>query len=138
MTESMILALIGGILIGLSSTTMLGGIGRITGISGILGMSLGKIQAEHLWRYAFLGGLIVGGIGMLISNPQYFDYQLDLPPAQYIIAGLIVGYGTRLGSGCTSGHGVCGISRTAKRSIVATLVFMLFGIITVAVQRILL
>ena len=69
MTESMVLALIGGILIGVSSTTMLGGIGRITGISGILGLSLGKIKAEHFWRYTFLGGLIVGGIGMKISNP---------------------------------------------------------------------
>ncbi|MEE6250469.1 MAG: YeeE/YedE family protein [Bdellovibrionota bacterium] len=138
MTESMVLALIGGILIGVSSTTMLGGIGRITGISGILGLSLGKIKAEHLWRYTFLGGLIVGGIGMKISNPEFFDYQLNLPVDHYIIAGLIVGYGTRLGSGCTSGHGVCGISRTAKRSILATITFILFGIITVALKRALL
>ena len=136
MLEKIIYPLIGGILIGLSSSTMLGGIGRITGISGILGGSLKLPQREDLWRYFFLMGLILGGFLMLLVSPQSLHYKFEFNTLSYIVAGLLVGYGTRLGGGCTSGHGVCGMARMAKRSFVATLTFMLFGIITVAIKGI--
>ncbi|MCP4911723.1 MAG: YeeE/YedE family protein [Oligoflexia bacterium] len=132
--ENIIYPLLGGALIGLSSSTMLGGIGRITGISGILGGSLQKNSSEDLWRLFFLLGLVLGGLGMKVLYPQFFTYQFNFSYVTYIVAGLIVGFGTRLGSGCTSGHGVCGMARLAKRSIVATLTFMAFGIITVAIK----
>jgi len=135
--ENIIYPLIGGILIGLSSTTMLGGIGRITGISGILGTSLSQYSSENGWRYNFLIGLMLGGFIMLNLSPDLFEYKINSSPVKIIIAGLLVGFGTRLGSGCTSGHGVCGMSRMAKRSIIATVTFMLFGIITVYLERIL-
>ena len=134
MMETIIYPLIGGLLIGLSSTSMLGGLGRITGISGILGSVLTKPSVEHLWRYGFLGGLIGGGVILYAYDSSLFSYSLDFPLEQVIAAGLLVGYGTRLGSGCTSGHGVCGISRIAKRSITATITFIVFGIITVAIK----
>ncbi len=129
--ETIIYPLIGGILIGLSSSTMLGGIGRITGISGILGSSLAKISRENLWRYTFLIGLLLGGLLMKIFAPQFFDYTLEGSSPVVIIAGVLVGFGTRLGGGCTSGHGVCGMARMAKRSFLATITFILFGMITV-------
>lgn len=132
--ENILFPLIGGILIGLSSSTLLGGIGRIAGISGILGESLKRISSEDLWRIFFLIGLVLGGFVMKALFPQFFTYQFNFSVMTYVIAGLIVGFGTRLGSGCTSGHGVCGMARLAKRSIVATLTFMAFGIITVAIK----
>ena len=132
--EHIIYPLIGGLIIGISSTTMLGGLGRITGITGILSGILEKPDKNIFWKYAFLLGLILGGIFMLKTQPQFFEYQLTASPFKAILAGLLVGYGTRLGSGCTSGHGVCGLARTSKRSFVATITFILFGIITVAIK----
>lgn len=129
------LPLIGGVLIGLSSTLMLVGVGKIAGISGILGNSLTKPSAMFGWRYAFLAGLIVGGAALLVSSPELFSYDFNFSSLRTVAAGLLVGVGTRLGSGCTSGHGVCGIARLSRRSIVATGLFMLFGMITVAVMR---
>jgi uncharacterized membrane protein YedE/YeeE len=137
MLETILYPLIGGALIGLSSTTMLGGIGRITGISGIMGGTLSKPQKEELWRYTFLVGLVLGGAIMLFVSPESFNYKFEFKALHYVIAGILVGYGTRLGSGCTSGHGVCGMARMAKRSFVATITFMLFGIITVAIKGVL-
>ena len=137
MLDSVWLPLLGGVLIGVSSTSMLGGLGRITGISGILGGVLGKPSAEHLWRYGFLAGLLAGGLLLLRIKPEWFAYSIDFSLPEIMAAGLLVGYGTRLGSGCTSGHGVCGISRVAKRSITATLTFILFGMVTVAVKGVL-
>lgn len=135
--EGIMYPLIGGILIGLSSTTMLGGLGRITGISGIVATSMGKFSQENVWRYNFLVGLILGGFIMKASFPELFNYEVNANYLKIIIAGLLVGFGTRLGSGCTSGHGVCGLARLAKRSIVATVTFILFGMITVFVERML-
>ncbi len=132
--ENVLNPLIGGLLIGLSSSLLLGGIGRIAGISGILGSSLAKFHVDNLWKYYFLFGLILGGFFMYVVYPQMFHYKISFSESKLIIAGLLVGYGTRLGSGCTSGHGVCGVARMAKRSFVATLTFILFGILTVAVQ----
>lgn len=134
MEEKILYPLLGGILIGISSSTMLGGLGRITGISGIMGGSLTLPKKDELWRFAFLGGLILGGLIILGIKPEAFNYQFEYSALHYVSAGLIVGYGTRLGSGCTSGHGVCGMARMAKRSIFATITFILFGIITVAIK----
>ncbi len=135
--NSYILALIGGVLIGFSSSLLLGGIGRIAGISGILSSSLGLPKKEHFWRYSFVIGLLFGGLIMNFFYPSYFDYKINESVIKVVVAGLLVGFGTRLGSGCTSGHGVCGIARLAKRSFVATLVFIGFGVITVALQGVL-
>jgi len=132
--ESILYPLIGGVLIGLSSSTMLSGLGRITGISGIVGNTLTAPAKEHLWRYTFILGLIIGGFIIKLYIPSMFNYNLDLNPYATVIAGLLVGFGTRLGSGCTSGHGVCGIARLSKRSTIATITFILFGMITVAVK----
>lgn len=134
MLEQIIYPLIGGVLIGVSSSTMLGGLGRITGISGIVGSSLSIPKKEEFWRLAFLAGLVLGGFLFARLKPEFFTYQFELSRLHYISAGLLVGYGTRLGSGCTSGHGVCGMARLAKRSITATITFILFGMITVAVK----
>ncbi len=127
--------LLGGILIGLSSSTMLGGLGRITGISGILGASLSRFSRENVWRYSFLMGLVAGGLGFALMAPERMEYSFNFPWWQIALAGLLVGFGTRLGSGCTSGHGVCGMARTSKRSIMATVIFISFGILTVALRN---
>ena len=127
--------LIGGVVIGLSSSTMLGGLGRITGISGITTALYEWPKKENLWRYSFLLGLLSGGLILMWTQPQLFDYSLESSFIKIISAGLLVGIGTRMGGGCTSGHGVCGLPRLAKRSMVATLTFILFGVITVAVER---
>lgn len=127
--------LIGGVLIGLAGTMMLLGAGRIVGVSGIaargLGLGGGNMSLSTAWMFLIglpLGAALValrGGVGTL-------DY---VPLPAVIVAGLLVGFGTRLGSGCTSGHGVCGVSRLSQRSLVATVTFMAAGIATVAVMR---
>lgn len=126
---------IGGVLIGLSGLMLLGLAGRIAGISGIVG-GLVDGQAEgRSWRFAFTFGLLAGGVVALAMAPTAFGVPLGLPTWALIAAGLLVGYGTRLGSGCTSGHGVCGLSRLSARSMVATVVFMGSGMLTVFVTR---
>jgi len=136
--NSIIYPLLGGVLIGLSSSAMLGGLGRITGISGIIGASLKTPSKEGLWRYTFLLGLVLGGFILKIMKPELFNYKFDFRALDYIFAGLFVGFGTRLGSGCTSGHGICGISRMAKRSMLATVTFIVFGMISVLIKKALL
>lgn len=134
-----LLSLIGGALIGIASSAMLGGLGRIAGISGIFMGAFTRPDAQNSWRYAFLAGLLGGGVLFLALNPELMSYDLaGFSFGQAVIAGLLVGFGTRLGSGCTSGHGVCGLARLSKRSFAATLTFMFFGILTVAVRRFLL
>jgi uncharacterized membrane protein YedE/YeeE len=134
--NSILWALAGGILIGISSSLLLWGIGRISGISGIYACTLNFPKSAHFWKYSFLLGLLVGGFVMYqLFATSFFNYTLDASVIKIIAAGLLVGFGTRLGNGCTSGHGVCGISRLAKRSIVATLVFMGAGILVVAIER---
>jgi len=125
-------SLTGGMLIGLAATMLILLNGRIAGISGIVGR-LFNIR-EGAWRWAFVIGLL--------SSPFLYRLFLPLPAVQfelhwlvYVAAGLIVGLGSRLGSGCTSGHGVCGLSRLSKRSLAATLVFMGTGFATVFVAR---
>lgn len=131
--------LFGGVLIGISSSTMLGGIGRITGISGIIGGVLRSPEKEDAWRFAFLIGLIGGGFLLKSFYPSLFNYALHADEGFFglVLSGLLVGYGTRTGGGCTSGHGVCGLARTAKRSFVAVLTFILFGMLTATLRGLL-
>lgn len=130
-------ALAGGILIGLAATLLLWLNGRIAGISGILNGALRSARHDIAWRLLFLAGLTAGaGLWLWLAPPTYgFTPREDYPPALLIAAGLLVGFGTRLGSGCTSGHGVCGIARLSPRSIIATLIFMAFGAAAVFVLR---
>jgi uncharacterized membrane protein YedE/YeeE len=128
-------ALIGGALIGLASVLLMLFTGRIAGISGLFGGLLTWSSADKSWRLAFMAGLLaaplLGGL---------FGYPLPTPqmPASWtvvVIAGLLVGFGTRLGGGCTSGHGICGVSRLSMRSITATAIFMAIAIVVVAIMR---
>ena len=116
--EAFLPPLLGGVLIGVSSTLVFFFLGKITGISGILGSLLSGIDQSSFWKISFLGGLILGGFLLKAFFPQLFNYNLNFEPFHVISAGLLVGFGTRLGSGCTSGHGVCGLPRLSKRSLV--------------------
>ena len=136
MTEPNIIGgLAGGALIGCASLLMLLLLGRITGISGILGGVINWNGAsDWSWRSAFILGLVAGAaIYTIVVGPLPIDMQAQGPAL--VLAGLLVGIGTRLGSGCTSGHGVCGIARRSPRSIAATGTFMLVAIVTVFVTR---
>jgi hypothetical protein len=126
--------LIGGLLIGVSTSIMLGGLGKISGIGSILGNSLDKPKTDHTWRYFFILGLLFGGALLKNYSPDLFSYKFSFHYGETILAGLLVGFGTRLGNGCTSGHGVCGLPRLSKRSWVATITFMSAGILTVIVK----
>ena len=122
-------------MIGLASVLFMMLTGRIAGISGILGGCLTPATGDKVWRFAFIAGLILAPVASGLLG-----YYLPLPemPASWaiiVIAGLLVGFGTRLGGGCTSGHGVCGIARLSVRSIVATAIFMAAAIIVVAIMR---
>ena len=128
-------AAIGGILIGLSAVLLMLSTGRIAGISGIFSGLLNLRSEDKGWRVAFIAGLILapviaGWIGYGMEPPK-----LPSNLAVIVAAGLLVGFGTRLGGGCTSGHGICGIGRLSPRSIAATVVFMVTAVITVAVTR---
>lgn len=127
--------LAGGILIGLAAAVMLLGLGRIAGVSGILGRAIWS-SGPGLSRgaaWAFVAGLPIGALIVSVAvggiEPGFAG------PVPLVIAGLLVGFGTRMGSGCTSGHGVCGVSRLSSRSLVATAVFMATGIATVAAMN---
>jgi uncharacterized membrane protein YedE/YeeE len=128
-------ALIGGAFIGLSAVIMLAGNGRIAGISGILGGAISSRGDERRWRILFLAGLLIATLLYQFASSSPITIETQTSPELLVIAGLLVGFGTRLGSGCTSGHGICGIARFSKRSFAATLTFMLFGFITVYVTR---
>lgn len=132
MTEpNLIGGLVGGILIGCAANLLLLLNGRIAGISGILGGALTQPGAgERGWRLAFIVGLITGaGLYSFLANGLPLQLQGNAPTL--IVAGLLVGFGTRLGSGCTSGHGVCGLARRSPRSLAATLLFMAVAVLTV-------
>jgi len=128
-------ALLGGAFIGIAATLMLWVNGRITGISGILGGVLFPVQTDALWRVLFITGLLSGAILYILVNGSPINFQVQATPLVSIAAGFLVGFGTRLGSGCTSGHGICGIARVSKRSFAATAVFMVTAIITVFLVR---
>ncbi len=123
-------ALLGGLLIGVSASIMILMNGRIAGISGILGGISGAHRADIPWRVAFIAGLVGSPLlYALVQSPM--PPILSVSNLQIVAGGLLVGVGSRFGSGCTSGHGVCGIARLSKRSIVATMIFMASGIATV-------
>jgi uncharacterized protein len=128
-------ALCGGVLIGLSAVLLMAALGRIAGISGIASGLIGSAAGDRAWRLAFVLGLLAGPLlwWWLRGDSGIGAPQVGLP--WMALAGLLVGIGTRLGGGCTSGHGVCGIARLSPRSLLATAVFMVFGIATVFVLR---
>jgi len=137
MTEFTPLAgLLGGALIGFSAVLLMGGYGRIAGASGIFaGLLTLSFNAEFSWRFIFVIGMLIGAAG---SGLFFFDVSslaFNGGPLTTIAAGLLVGVGTVLGSGCTSGHGICGLSRFSKRSLAATCTFMAAAILTVFVTR---
>jgi uncharacterized membrane protein YedE/YeeE len=129
MSSTWLCAWLGGALIGLASILLLVSHGRIAGISGIAGGLLQRTTLDRTWRLAFVGGLAVAGVVAAIVVPQAIGPSVR-SIAAVVIAGLLVGYGTRLGNGCTSGHGVCGVSRGSGRSLVAVVTFMATGAIT--------
>tara|TARA_R110000772_G_scaffold75022_6_gene163119 strand:+ start:2090 stop:2506 length:417 start_codon:yes stop_codon:yes gene_type:complete len=135
MLTGMMWSLFGGILIGLAATLLLLLNGRIAGISGILSGVVFRTKNDVFWRVAFIVGLLAGGLlaPLLFQIPFVFEMQASLPVI--IGGGFLVGLGTRLGSGCTSGHSVCGIARFSWRSIIATVTFILSAMLTVALTR---
>ncbi len=128
------LSLLGGVLAGAASALFILNNGRIAGISGILGGLLNPRKDDIIWRIAFLLGLIAAPTVTFMFMPAP-EVTIEAETATLIIAGILVGVGTRYGSGCTSGHGICGLSRLSPRSLIATLTFMAAGIAIVFVMR---
>jgi uncharacterized membrane protein YedE/YeeE len=128
-------ALGGGVLIGAAAVLLLYLNGRIAGISGILNGALARHKGDTAWRVAFLLGMMAGGGAFWWLTPHAFEPRQGFPVPMLLVAGFLVGFGTRLGSGCTSGHGVCGLGRRSLRSLVATATFVGFGMLTVYVTR---
>lgn len=127
-------SLAGGVLIGVATAMFLLFNGRIAGISGILGGLLRPVAGDIGWRMAFVWGLLVAPLVYGLAAPLP-TVHIDADMATLVVAGLLVGVGTRYGSGCTSGHGVCGLSQLSPRSMVATASFMLAGFVTVFIVR---
>lgn len=130
-----ILALLGGALIGLASVLLMMFTGRIAGISDILGGCLTLAVGDRVWRLTFILGLILSPV---VSGLLAYPLPTPQMPASWatiVVAGFLVGFGARLGGGCTSGHGVCGIARISTRSIAATAIFMATAIVVVAIMR---
>ena len=128
-------ALFGGLLIGLSATVLLLLNGRIAGISGIVGGLLQRYRVgDFAWRVAFVLGLVLAPV-LYRLFAELPESRIDASWAMLVVAGVLVGFGSRLGSGCTSGHGVCGVSRLSPRSLVATATFMTTGFVAVYVVR---
>lgn len=124
-------SLCGGILIGLSASLLLLSDGKIAGISGIVGGLLSPIKNDTAWRLFFVLGLLTGGVLFQLVAAEVFTIGITRSTSVLLLAGLLVGFGTRLGNGCTSGHGVCGISRFSPRSLVSTATFIVTGAITI-------
>jgi uncharacterized membrane protein YedE/YeeE len=128
-------AFIGGALIGGSAAFFLVVNGRIAGISGVLGGLLQLSMTDFGWRFAFLAGMLLAPFVFVAAGGTLPSIEIDASAGRLVAAGVLVGFGTRLGAGCTSGHGVCGIGRASPRSIAATLVFMATAIVTVFITR---
>jgi uncharacterized membrane protein YedE/YeeE len=125
-------ALGGGALIGLATLILLFGLGRIAGVSGIIGGLLQKPDSDAAWRGAFVIGL---PLGAFLMSQLMGGFQPHVPDRTLIAAGLLVGFGTLMGGGCTSGHGICGLARLSPRSLAAVLVFMASAMVTVFITR---
>ena len=124
-------SLVGGILVGVASAILLVMNGRIAGISGISGGVLRLQSGETFWRLLFVAGLLVGGFVAWQLSPSAFAFTIDRSTPALVVAGLLVGIGTQMGNGCTSGHGICGLSRMSPRSGVAVVVFMVTAAVAV-------
>jgi uncharacterized membrane protein YedE/YeeE len=125
-------ALAGGALIGAAASLLLLTHGRVAGISGILGVLVSRDAGDRDWRLAFLAGLLSAGVVAMLAMPSRLGAGVVALP-MVAAAGFLVGIGTRVGGGCTSGHGVCGLSRGSVRSLIATMVFMAVAAVTVAI-----
>lgn len=130
-----VMSTIGGVLIGLAAVGLLYFNGRIAGISGIMGGILHPQEGDTLWRALFVLGLLAGALLILWLHPVSFDLRIDVSDPIVLLGGFLVGIGTRIGNGCTSGHGVSGVGRLAPRSIVASAVFVGFAILTTYLVR---
>ncbi|WP_394752951.1 YeeE/YedE family protein [Crenothrix sp.] len=128
-------ALAGGILIGLAATVLLLFNGRIAGISGIMNGLINTSRTEVYWRVAFLAGIVIGAFLFHQLKPDFYQLRENFPVWLLALGGFLVGFGTRMGNGCTSGHAVCGIARFSVRSIAATITFMASGFLTVYIIR---
>lgn len=128
-------AIAGGALIGLAAVMLMALNGRIAGISGIAGGLLGRGTGDRAWRAAFIAGLIGAPLIYMLFSSDRPNFSMPVSAPLLILAGVLVGIGTQLGSGCTSGHGVCGTARLSVRSMVATVSFMTTGIVTVFLLR---
>lgn len=127
--------LAGGVIIGIASSLLLLFQGKIFGVTGILSGAMFEKGEDKKWKIAATLGLMCGAVIAHAINPSFFDYKFKGDLWMMIVAGFIVGFGTRLGSGCTSGHGVCGLPRFSARSFIAVMVFMITGGITVYLFR---
>ena len=127
MLMSIVGAIVGGAMIGASASLVLVGLGRVAGISGIVGSLVDATGWADAWKWWFFAGLAAGGVALSLLWPQTLQGPQGRPVWMIVAAGLLVGFGTRVGNGCTSGHGVCGLSRWSGRSLVATLTFMFAG-----------
>ncbi len=128
-------AAIGGALIGLAAVLLMLFTGRVAGVSGIMAGLFNPRGDDRLWRLAFIAGLIAAPLVTALAGHAVTMPQMPASTVTIAVAGLLVGFGTRLGSGCTSGHGICGIARLSPRSIAATCVFMVAAMAVVAVTR---
>ena len=126
-------SLVGGIVIGIAALVLLRFYGRIAGISGVFGGIFPFNTGETLWRIVFLAGLVTGGVILSFLHTDAVTFELAYSNPALILAGLLVGVGSRMGNGCTSGHGICGLGRLAPRSMVAVLTFMATGILAAVV-----
>ena len=127
--------LIGGALIGLAAALMMLLTGRIAGVAGIFGGMLSPAAADRDWRFAFIGGLIAAPLFAALFGAGLPKPVMPTSLAVVAIGGLLIGFGSRMGTGCTSGHGVCGVARLSARSLAATAIFMVIAIATVAIAR---
>jgi uncharacterized membrane protein YedE/YeeE len=135
MTIAWITATAGGVLIGLSATLLLWLNGRIAGVSGVLDGALSHRSGDTAWRIAFLAGLAIAGGAYVALVPGAPTPRTDFPRVGLIVSGLLVGFGTRMGNGCTSGHGVCGLGRLSVRSLAAVATFMATAMATTFLVR---
>jgi uncharacterized membrane protein YedE/YeeE len=134
MPHDYVMGLLGGLLMGMGCAGLMFFNGRILGVSGLLGGAL-SLNTGAGWRRAFIGGMVIAGGVALLAFPTGFEMDVDRTLGANIVGAILVGTGTQLGSGCTSGHGICGVGRLSLRSLVATVVFMAGGAASVYVIR---
>ncbi|MGE0528078.1 MAG: YeeE/YedE family protein [Bdellovibrionales bacterium] len=133
--NNVIAPLIGGALIGIAVTVMLLFNGRVTGISGIVSGLFSPSKRDFSWRSAFIVGMLAGGVALRLISPNALENTSGRTLGAIALAGILVGFGTVMGGGCTSGHGVCGVSRFSIRSLIATATFIFFGFASVMLMK---